>query len=38
VHTVFGAIEKNDRESFKTLDNISQDDIIKSIEILNLKD
>lgn len=33
VHTVFGEIEDNDELSFETLDNISQDDKIISIEI-----
>ena len=33
VHTVFGGIQKDDAESFKTLDSISQNDIIVSIEI-----
>ncbi|MCD8543800.1 MAG: peptidylprolyl isomerase [Sulfurospirillum cavolei] len=33
VHTVFGGIEKNDKESFKTLDGIAQNDKIVSIEI-----
>jgi cyclophilin family peptidyl-prolyl cis-trans isomerase len=38
VHTVFGGIEENDTESFKTLDNISQNDIIKKIEIYEKRD
>ncbi|KHG33266.1 peptidylprolyl isomerase [Sulfurospirillum sp. MES] len=33
VHTVFGGIEKDDKESFKTLDSIAQNDKIVSIEI-----
>ncbi len=32
-HTVFGEIEKNDLESFQTLDKIEQNDKILSIEI-----
>jgi len=35
VHTVFGNIEVNDRDSFKVLDSIEQDDIIEKIEILD---
>ena len=38
VHTVFGAIELNDRDSFKVLDKITQNDIMESIEILTSKD
>ncbi len=38
VHTVFGAIEENDDESFTSLDSISQGDTIESIEILETKD
>lgn len=37
VHTVFGAIEENDTKSFEVLDNISQNDEISSIEVLNEK-
>jgi len=37
VHTVFGNIEKNDSDSFKSLDNISQNDKIDKIEILETK-
>ena len=37
VHTVFGAIEENDNDSFMVLDNIEQDDAIESIEILASK-
>ena len=37
-HTVFGAIEENDKDSFDVLDSIRQNDIIESIEILNSKD
>ncbi len=33
VHTVFGGIEKDDKESFKTLDSIAPNDKIVSIEI-----
>lgn len=38
VHTVFGAIEEDDAESFVALDSISQGDKIESIEILETKD
>ena len=34
VHTVFGAIEKDDSDSFATLDSIQGQDAINSIEIL----
>ena len=34
VHTVFGAIEEDDEESFKVLDSIQGQDAIESIEIL----
>lgn len=34
VHTVFGAIEEDDEESFKTLDSIKGQDKINTIEIL----
>jgi cyclophilin family peptidyl-prolyl cis-trans isomerase len=34
VHTVFGAIEEDDTESFMVLDNIEQNDDIISIEVL----
>jgi len=34
VHTVFGAIELDDTESFSVLDNINQDDDIVKIEVL----
>jgi len=37
VHTVFGAIEEDDSDSFMVLDNIEQDDAIESIEILASK-
>ena len=37
VHTVFGAIELDDTESFSVLDNIGQNDEISSIEILPTK-
>ena len=33
VHTVFGAIEEDDADSFMTLDMIDQGDVIESIEI-----
>ncbi len=34
VHTVFGAIELDDSESFKVLDSITQNDDIVSIEVV----
>ncbi len=34
VHTVFGAIELDDSESFKVLDSITQNDDIVSIEVI----
>ena len=37
VHTVFGAIDEDDTESFMTLDKIEQNDEIESIEILPSK-
>jgi len=37
VHTVFGAIELDDAESFAVLDNIAQEDDIISIEVLPTK-
>ncbi|NCO01316.1 MAG: peptidylprolyl isomerase [Epsilonproteobacteria bacterium] len=37
VHTVFGAIELDDKESFDVLDSIKGQDAIKSIEILEEK-
>lgn len=37
-HTVFGEIEADDEESFITLDSVSQNDSIISIEILTSKD
>ena len=37
VHTVFGAIEENDTDSFMVLDNIEQNDDIESIEIVASK-
>jgi len=37
VHTVFGAIEEGDMDSFMVLDNIAQNDDIESIEILASK-
>ncbi|RZV12844.1 peptidylprolyl isomerase [Aliarcobacter butzleri] len=36
-HTVFGGIEVTDKDSFKTLDGITQGDKIVSIEILESK-
>ncbi len=36
-HTVFGEIESEDKESFETLDKISQNDEIISIEIMENK-
>lgn len=38
VHTVFGNIEVTDRDSFKVLDTISQNDKIEKIEILEARD
>ena len=38
VHTVFGAIETTDNDSFSVLDSIKQNDTIESIEILNSRD
>lgn len=37
VHTVFGAIEEDDTESFMVLDNIEQNDDIISIEVVASK-
>ncbi len=37
VHTVFGAIEEGDTDSFMVLDNIDQNDDIVSIEVLATK-
>jgi peptidyl-prolyl cis-trans isomerase B (cyclophilin B) len=37
-HTVFGAIEDNDKESFDVLDSIRQQDSIESIEIFSSKE
>ena len=37
VHTVFGAIEEDDTESFMVLDNIDQNDDIISIEVVESK-
>jgi len=37
VHTVFGAIEEDDAESFAVLDSINQNDDIISIEVLDKK-
>ncbi len=38
VHTVFGAIEEGDTDSFMVLDNIDQNDEIVSIEVLASRD
>ena len=38
VHTVFGAIEEDDTDSFMVLDNIEQNDDIESIEIVASRD
>jgi len=38
VHTVFGAIEEDDTESFMVLDNIEQNDDIVSIEVVASRD
>ncbi len=38
VHTVFGAIELDDSESFSVLDSIEQNDDIISIEILSTRE
>jgi peptidyl-prolyl cis-trans isomerase B (cyclophilin B) len=35
VHTVFGSIEQDDKDSFKVLDSIAQEDKIVSVEILD---
>jgi len=37
VHTVFGAIELEDAESFAVLDSIAQNDDIISVEVVNTK-
>ena len=37
VHTVFGAIDEDDTESFMVLDNIEQNDDIVSIEVVESK-
>lgn len=37
VHTVFGAIDEDDTDSFMVLDNISQNDAIESIEVVAAK-
>jgi len=37
VHTVFGAIEEDDIESFKNLDSIRQNDEIESIKVVESK-
>ncbi len=38
VHTVFGGIEEDDKESFDVLDSIRQNDDIESIEIFEKRD
>ena len=38
VHTVFGAIDEDDTESFMVLDNIDQNDEIESIEVVAARD
>lgn len=38
VHTVFGAIENEDVDSFMTLDSIAQNDTIEKIEIFETRD
>ncbi|HSR74619.1 MAG TPA: peptidylprolyl isomerase [Sulfurovum sp.] len=38
VHTVFGAIEENDTDSFMVLDKIEQNDDIISIEVVESRD
>jgi len=38
VHTVFGAIDENDTESFMVLDQIQQNDDIISIEVVESRD
>lgn len=38
VHTVFGAIDDDDIDSFMVLDNINQDDDIVSIEVVESRD
>ena len=38
VHTVFGAIEEDDEESFKVLQQIQGQDAINSIEVLESRD
>ncbi|MEA3552786.1 MAG: peptidylprolyl isomerase [Campylobacterota bacterium] len=38
VHTVFGAIEDTDNDSFSVLNSTKQNDTIESIEILNSRD
>lgn len=38
VHTVFGAIDEDDTESFMVLDNIEQNDEIVSIEVVESRD
>jgi len=38
VHTVFGAIDEDDTESFMVLDNIDQNDEIESIEVVESRD
>jgi cyclophilin family peptidyl-prolyl cis-trans isomerase len=38
VHTVFGGIEEDDKESMDVLDSIRQEDDIDSIEIFKSKE
>lgn len=38
VHTVFGAIEEDDTDSFMVLDKIGQNDVIESIEVVASRD
>jgi cyclophilin family peptidyl-prolyl cis-trans isomerase len=38
VHTVFGAIEEDDTDSFMVLDNIQGNDDINSIEVVASRD
>ena len=38
VHTVFGAIDEDDTESFMVLDKIEQNDDIVSIEVVESRD
>jgi len=38
VHTTFGRIEVKDRDSYKVLDSITQNDVIEKIEIFEKRD